>query len=144
GRWLGGTHRQRRRDSTCGRCPREKEQVMAQQPAPAFGQEPWRRAMVGAALSIVLFTVFTLPTWFLISAGTDSTDGWADLGYVAFMILVLLVLPPVALATAFLGGMPIDKRTWTSTPRQAAVWFAYLAAVPAALAAGLAFLSGPI
>lgn len=110
----------------------------------AVGQEPWRRALIGAALAIVLFTVLTLPTWFLISAGTGDGDAWSDLGYVALMIFVLLVLPPVALGTALLGGMPIDRRTRAHTARHAAVWFAYLAAVPAVLAAGIAFVSGPI
>lgn len=117
---------------------------MAQNGRPVVGQEPWRRALIGAALSIVFFTVLTLPTWFLISAGTADEDSWTDLGYVALMIFVLLVLPPVALGTALLGGMPVDKRTRTRTPRHAAVWFAYVAAVPAVLAAGIAFVSGPI
>jgi hypothetical protein len=100
--------------------------------------------MVGAALSIVLFTVFTLPTWFLISLGTDSTDAWADLGYVALMILILLVLPPIALAVSFAVGMPVDKRTMAGPKTRAAAWFAQIAAAPALIATAIAMLSGSV
>lgn len=108
------------------------------------GQQPWRRAIIGGAMSIVFFFVFTLPTWLLVPLGTAQLEGMEDLGYIALMIFVLLVLPGVALGTALIAGMPVDKRTWTQPPREAAKWFMFLAAIPALIPMVLVLISGPV
>lgn len=93
--------------------------------------EPWRRAIVAAAIAICVFTVLHLPTWFLIPyAGTD-TEGMQDLAYLALMVFVLMATPVVALVTAFTLGLAVDKRTRHLSTGRAVAWFAQVALVPA-------------
>jgi hypothetical protein len=106
--------------------------------------EPWRRALVAAAIGISAFTLLAVPTWLLIPYGTDGNDGWADLGYFALLLIILLVTPVIALATAFAAGIPVDRRTRELSTGRAVAWFAQLAAAPALIAAGIAMFTAPV
>lgn len=106
--------------------------------------EPWRRTLVAAALSISIFTLLSVPTWLLIPYGTSTTDGWADLGYFALLLIILLVTPPIALALAFTAGAAVDKRTRHQSDRKAAAWLAQVAAAPALIAVAIAIFTAPI
>lgn len=117
-------------------------------PAPGAARapepEPWRRALVAAAIAISAFTILSLPTLFLIPFGTEGGDGWADLAYFALQLIFLLVTPVVALATAFAAGIPVDRRTRHLSTGRAVAWFAQVAAVPALIATGIVMVSSHV
>jgi hypothetical protein len=106
--------------------------------------EPWRRALVAAAIGISAFTLLSVPTWLLIPYGTPANDGWADLGYFALLLIILLMTPVIALGLAFAAGIAVDRRTREMPTGRACAWFAQLAAAPALIAAGIAIFSAPV
>lgn len=108
-----------------------------QQPEP----EPWRRALVAAAIAISVFTLAAVPTWFLIPFGVAGDDGWADLGYFAMLFLFLMATPVVALAFAFTAGKAVDERTRHQSTARAVAWLAQVAAIPAVLATLVALVT---
>lgn len=106
--------------------------------------EPWRRAIVAAAIAISVFTLLSVPTWFLIPFGTSGDSGWTDLGYFALLFIMLMATPVIALALAFTAGIAVDRRTRHLGIGRAAAWFAQLAAAPALVGTAVAMLSGPV
>lgn len=106
--------------------------------------EPWRRAIVAAAIAISVFTLVHVPSWFLIQYASNDGSGWDTLAYVALMLIVLTGTPVVALVTTFTIGMAVDQRTRHLSTGRAAAWQAQVAMVPAIIATGFVIFSSGV
>jgi hypothetical protein len=109
---------------------------------------PFYRAWVATALMVTLFALLFIPMLFLVPLFSTSTEGFADLAYVAVAMLVyaatVLVLVP---AVAHTLGRYIDRRTRTWSEPKAAWLFAAvtagigsIVAVPLTLDGGMGVL----
>lgn len=104
-----------------------------------------RRAWVSMALAIASFAVLYVATWPLARFAGDGSDGWASLGYFAFLLLglwaVVWVAIPVVVHTV---GRRIDRATAPLPVRDSAWRFAAAGAVLGLVPALVAIVAMPV